>query len=91
LNYFFKPSFTRCFKKLDQIKQKQAIEAIEALKTVLDSGVKPEGLGLKRVSNMLWEIRSSLKDRILFTFKKDIVTFVLIGNHDEVTRYLKND
>jgi len=89
LNYFFKPSFTRCFKKLEQVKQKQAVEAIEALKTVLESGIKLDGLGLKRISNELWEIRSSLKDRIIFTFKKEVVTFVLIGNHDDVKRYLK--
>jgi len=89
LNYFFKPSFSRCFKKLERVKQKQAIEAIKALKTVLESGIKLEGLGLKRISNELWEIRSSLKDRILFTFKKEVVTFVLIGNHDDVKRYLK--
>ena len=89
MNYFFKPSFTRCFKKLEQVKQKQAVEAIEALKTVLESGIKLDGLGLKRISNELWEIRSSLKDRIIFTFKKEVVTFVLIGNHDDVKRYLK--
>lgn len=87
--FLFKPSFSRLFKKLDLSKQKQALEAIEALKTVLGSNTKLEGLGLKRLSRDLWEIRSSLKDRILFTFKKDIITFILIGNHDDIAKYLK--
>jgi mRNA-degrading endonuclease RelE of RelBE toxin-antitoxin system len=90
LNYYFKPSFSRLFKKLDPLKQKPALEAIEALKTLLESNVRLEGLGLKRLGEDLWEIRTSLKDRILFTFKKDTVTFVMIGNHDDVVRYLKH-
>ncbi|HVN67170.1 MAG TPA: hypothetical protein VMT55_02275 [Candidatus Sulfotelmatobacter sp.] len=73
------------------MKQKQALEAIEALKTVLDSGLKLEGLGLKRLgSNDIWEIRTSLKDRIVFSFKQDNITFILVGNHEDVRNYLKD-
>jgi len=90
LNYYFKPSFIRSFKKLDLPKQKQALEAIEALKTVLESKGRIEGLGLKRLSSDLWEIRTTLKERILFTYKKAVVTFVLVGNHDQVNNFLKS-
>ena len=91
MNFHFKSSFTRLFKKLDTLKQKQALEAIEALKTVLDSGLKLEGLGLKRLgSNDIWEIRTSLKDRIVFSFKQDNITFILVGNHEDVRNYLKD-
>ncbi|OGC15879.1 hypothetical protein A3J90_04740 [candidate division WOR-1 bacterium RIFOXYC2_FULL_37_10] len=88
--YFFKPSFKRLFKKLQALKRDQVLEAIEALKIVLESKKSIEGLGLKLLSNNIWEIRSSLKDRIIFTFDDEIITFVLVGNHDEVKRYLKN-
>jgi len=90
LIYFFKPSFKRLFKKLQALKRDQVLEAIEALKIVLESKKSIEGLGLKLLSNNIWEIRSSLKDRIIFTFDDEIITFVLVGNHDEVKRYLKN-
>ena len=90
MNYFFKPHFARLFKKLEPLKQKQIIAAIEALKVALEAGQKPEGLGLKRLNDNLWEMRSSLKDRILFTLDKDIVSFVLVGNHDDILKYLKN-
>ena len=89
MNYYFKPSFTRLFKKLDPAKQVRALEAIEALKTVLETRISLGSLGLKRLSKDLWEVRSSLKDRILFTFKRDTVTFVMIGNHDDIAKYLK--
>ena len=71
------------------MKQKQALDAIEALKTVLESGLKLEGLGLKRLGSDAWEIRTSLKDRIVFTFKHDYITFILVGDHDDVRNYLK--
>ena len=89
LNYLFKASFTRQFKKLESRKKKQIIEAIESLKTLFGSGQNPEGLGLKRLSSNIWEIRSTLKDRILFTYENEAIVFVLVGNHDEISRYLK--
>ena len=90
MNYYFKPSFTKLFKKLNAIRQAQALEAIEALKTVLESKLSIGSLGLKRLSKDLWEIRTSLKDRILLTFEGDTITFVMIGNHDDVVNHLKN-
>ena len=89
MNFHFKSSFARLFKKLDALKQKQALEAMEALKTVLESGLKLEGLGLKRLGSDAWEIRTSLKDRIVFTFKHDNITFILVGDHEDVRNYLK--
>jgi len=90
LNFYFKPSFSRLFKKLAHLQQAQVLAAIEALKTVLESNIRIEGLGLKRLGNDFWEIRASLRERILFTFGKETITFVMIGNHDEIRRYLKN-
>lgn len=91
MDYFFKPSFVNIFKKLDPLRKKQIIEAIEALKVVLGSKQSIEGLGLKRLSKDLWEMRSSLKDRIAFNFKNDVITFVVVGNHDDIQKYLKNN
>ena len=90
MKYSFKSSFTHLFTKLDRLKQIQVVEALEALKTVFESGVKPEGLGLKRLRKNIWEIRSSLKDRVLFAYEKDEITFILVGNHNDIVRYLKN-
>ena len=90
MNYYFKPSFARSFKKMDPLKQRQVFEAIEALKTILEEKQRLEGLGLKQLSKKIWEIRSTLKDRILFTFKKDTITFILVGNHDDVVKFLKS-
>ncbi|OGC23656.1 hypothetical protein A2291_04055 [candidate division WOR-1 bacterium RIFOXYB2_FULL_42_35] len=90
MKYYFKSSFQRHFKRLEGIQQKQVVEAIEALKSVFEAGYRPEGLGFKRLAQKLWEIRSSLKQRIVFSFENDVITFVIVGNHDDVVKFLKS-
>jgi DNA repair exonuclease SbcCD nuclease subunit len=90
VKYERKNSFKRVFRKLPEERQDQVLQAIQALIDFYESGTKVEGLGLKRLRDDIWEIRSSLKDRILFSFYEDIVSFILVGNHDDVRRYLKS-
>ena len=85
-----KSSFTRSFKKLSIDKQEQVISAIESLSHCFNSNIKPIGLGLKRLRGDVWEIRSSIKDRILFSISGGTAKLLLVGNHDEIQRYLKN-
>ncbi len=84
-----KPSFDRTWKGLTDIRREKAREALSELVHFLEGAPKPEGLGLKKLRNPFWEIRIDLKDRILFTMEKGKISFVLIGNHDEIRRALK--
>ncbi|MBI5701788.1 hypothetical protein HZC34_08125 [Candidatus Saganbacteria bacterium] len=90
MKYERKNSFKRIFKKLPIEKQEKTLEAIHALIAYYESGIKAEGLGLKYLRDDVWEIRSSLKDRILFSLAGDIAIFLIVGNHDDIHRYLKN-
>jgi hypothetical protein len=38
----------------------------------------------------LWELRAGLSDRILFHRSGDLITFLLTGSHDEVSRFLRD-
>jgi hypothetical protein len=84
-----KPSFERSYKKLTNERKQRAYEALGKLISFLEGGPKPEGLGLKKLKETFWEIRSDIKDRILFRFIPGKVEFILIGNHDEIHRALK--
>lgn len=84
-----KPSFDRAWKALTNIRKEKARQALAMLVDFLEGGPKPEGLGLKKLRAPFWEIRLDLKDRILFTMEKERISFVLIGNHDEIRRALK--
>lgn len=56
----------------------------------LETGERREGRGLKKLERSFWEIRAGLSTRILFTLEKGFVTFVIVGNHDALRRYLKH-
>jgi mRNA-degrading endonuclease RelE of RelBE toxin-antitoxin system len=84
-----KPSFDRRWKSLSPERSKQTQEALHKLVLFFEGGPKPEGLGLKKLRGDFWEIRTNLKDRIFFQVKKGTVSFILIGNHNEIHRLLK--
>jgi mRNA-degrading endonuclease RelE of RelBE toxin-antitoxin system len=90
MKYFLSPLFKRVIKKLDPRKKEEIKRAISELTAFFDSGIRSEGLGLKRMHGNIWEIRASLEDRILFSFEKDEIFFLIAGNHDAIKNFLKN-
>ena len=66
------------------------IKAIDALIEFIKIGKKPQGLGLKKVRKDYWEIRLSVKNRIIFEFKSDVINFAFVGDHNEIKRFLKD-
>lgn len=89
MRFEFRPSFDRRFKKLTPQRQQKARTAIEAILAYLDRrGPLAPGLGLKNFQGDYWEIRVDLHDRIIFELT-DCVTFWLVGNHDEIRRFMK--
>jgi mRNA-degrading endonuclease RelE of RelBE toxin-antitoxin system len=86
----FKPKFERSIKSLSPENKEEIIRAAVDFIDVLsmDKGLS-EGLGLKRLKGSYWEIRKGLKIRILFRWEKDLIEFVLAGNHEDVKRFLK--
>jgi len=90
MKFYSTPSFLRYFKKLEPQKKQAAKEAVSYLMDLYETGLNPQGLGLKQLRKNLWEIRSSLKDRILFSISRDVASFLIVGNHDDIRRYLKS-
>ena len=88
LNYL--KSYDRSFKRLTSPQQENAIKAIDALIEFIKTGKKPQGLGLKKVRSDYWEIRLSVKNRIIFEFKGDVINFAFVGNHDDVKKFLSS-
>lgn len=87
LNYL--KSYDRSFRKLKSPQQENVIKAIDALIEFIKTGKKPQGLGLKKVRRDYWEIRLSVKNRIIFEFKGDVINFVFVGGHNGVIKFLK--
>jgi len=47
------------------------------------------GLGLRSLIRNYHEVRVGLKLRLVFRNDEDVLSFLFIGNHDEVRRFLK--
>jgi len=89
--YEFKPSFDRTIKSLSLGKKQEIKSLAKELIKLLSRGRRlPKGMGLTRLRGNYWEIRSTIKERILFHYTKSSVDFMLVGNHDRVKNFLKN-
>ncbi len=82
-------SYDRSFKKLRSNTQKRIAKAISQFIDFILTGQKPEGLGLKKLHKDYWEIRVGLSIRILFELKSNLVTFILVGDHNQIKRFLR--
>lgn len=65
------------------------MHALERLLDYFNGGPKPIGLGLRKLRGAFWEIRLSLAGRIVFQLDRDVVTFVIVGDHDDIRRILR--
>ena len=90
MRYEYKSSFDKVFKKLGLNRQEKVIDAISILIDFFENRKKAKGLGLKNLRENYWEIRVNVKDRIIFTLEKDKVAFIIVGNHDEIRKFLRN-
>ncbi|MEW6684885.1 MAG: hypothetical protein AB1393_01585 [Candidatus Edwardsbacteria bacterium] len=90
IRYQSKSSFEHTIKRLGFERKSKVKEAVRKLVVFFETGEKSKGLGLKKLRGDFWEIRTDLKDRIIFKFKRDLVEFIIVGNHQEVKEYLKN-
>ena len=90
MRHCFAPRFERDYRKLGREEQRAVDQAIEMLLRYLAREVElPPGLGLKRLISSYWEIRTSLKTRIIFELG-DPLGFLFVGSHDHVRRFIKS-
>ena len=89
MRYFHTAAFKRAYHALNPPRQHRVDRALRQLETLYAESQRPFGLGLKSLKPGIWEIRAGLGDRILFRRKDDVVELLIVGNHDEIVRLLK--
>jgi hypothetical protein len=91
VRYEFKPSFDRSIKSLLPGQKDHIIRACFAFLDLLEKHIPlPAGVGLKRLQNDFWEIRHGLHNRIVFRWRRDVIEFILSGDHDSIKDFLKD-
>lgn len=90
----FKSTFQKAFDKLPRQKQQLVLKALEALTSYFQTGLAPYGLRIKKLYSggvhKTFEARVSADLRLVWVETEEEAIFALLGNHDEVQRFLKN-
>lgn len=91
----YKARFNKAFRKLSPIDQQHVIEAIAQIERFFTTREAPEGLGLKKLFSTaslgaVCEARVTLALRVLFAVQESLLTFLMVGNHNEVRRFLRS-
>lgn len=87
----------RYLKRFDQFSRHEQIliqEADRQIRVYYQTRQAPIGLRIKLLytsgSDKIFEARASQSIRVLWAERSDVVSFILIGLHDEVKRYLRS-
>ncbi len=89
MRYFRTAAFKRAYHALDASRRERVDRALRQLEHLYAEEQRPFGLGLKMLMPGIWEIRAGLGDRVLFHRTGDLVELLIVGNHDEIRRVLK--
>lgn len=87
--FAFARSFEKSLKGL-HVHEKVALQRrLDSFMLAMDVRLIPTGYGVKKLADQLWEFRTDLALRVLFRWDKDSVTFLFVGNHNEVSRFCR--
>lgn len=91
MKFEFKPSFERSIKSFHS-REKEELKkiAVQTIEILSHDRLAYKGIGLKRLKGDYWEIRKGIKARILFRWTKELVEFVLAGDHNDIKRFLRH-
>ena len=90
MKFLYKKSYLKTFDKADSRLQKLILQTDKEIKDYLETGKAVYGLRIKKIGKRSFEGRVSDKVRIVWVKEKDLASFVIAGNHEEVQRYLKS-
>ena len=82
-------SFERCLKKLDPQAKSKLKDGLDKFNQFIISGQPFKGLCFKKTNHDKYEFRVDLQIRVVVKIEGDICYLVLVGNHDEIRKYLK--
>ena len=81
--------FTRAYRRLAARDQELVDQAIQSLRGYLDTGQAAAGLGITKLGPGVFEARAGLALRLVYVEEGSEAVLVLLGNHDEVRRFLR--
>lgn len=81
--------FRKQLKKLSPKEQERAVETLKSFLAALHAGRLPAGYGFKKINGDKYELRVDLKVRIVMKAEGETFVCHLIGDHEDVRRFLR--
>lgn len=88
---FILPSFERSVKNLTTDQKQILVKSLESFNQYLLTGQSTYGFRLKKINHDKYEFRIDLRLRIIAKKDKDGYYLVIVGNHNEIRRYLREN
>ncbi len=89
----FKSVFKKALDRLSEDDLKLALKALEAIESYHQTGQASYGLRIKKLYSSdiakTYEARISIDLRIVWVETKEEIIFALLGNHDDIRRFIK--
>jgi mRNA-degrading endonuclease RelE of RelBE toxin-antitoxin system len=82
--------FKRQLKKLSPANQKTVTASLKKFLNLLTEGNIPKGIGFKKINGNKYELRVDIRIRILMVFENNTFVYHIIGNHDNIRKYLRD-
>ena len=92
MRFEFKRSFDRSLKSLHSVARNEDAKAVVKKFILSIENKEPiaHGFGLKKLKGNYYEIRSGLYERIIFRRQEDLIEFILVGDHNDIKRFLRS-
>ena len=94
MKFRYKRAYLKQFEKFSAQNKKIIIEADRQIRHYYITQTAPYGLRIKKFydnsRDRIFEARVSDKIRIVWVESEKLISFVIMGNHDEVRRYIKS-
>jgi len=81
--------FRRAYARLDEPHRELVHKTLSQLTDYLATGHAPVGLGMTKLGPGVFEVRAGLALRIVYIEEGPKAFLALLGNHDEVQRFLR--
>ena len=82
--------FRKQLKRLSARDQQQVTAALKEFLAALTAGQLPTGYGFKKINHDKYELRLDIRLRIAMKAEGETLVCHLIGNHEDIKRYLRD-
>lgn len=89
MRFHYKKEFLKRFDEYSSDVQKLILETDQQIKNYFLTLNASYGLRIKKIGPKTFETRVNDNIRLVYVKDKDLISFVLLGNHDEIRRFIK--